>query len=69
VVHPGSSRRLRGVGGIGPESTIEYYRLIIAGYRARGRDGSYSGVAAFDNTRIHAERVVSEAIGSAPAEF
>lgn len=29
------------VGGIGPESTIEYYRLIIAAYRARERDGSY----------------------------
>ena len=29
------------IGGIGPESTIEYYRLIIAGYRARVRDGSY----------------------------
>jgi aspartate/glutamate racemase len=23
------------VGGIGPESTIEYYRFIIAEYRAR----------------------------------
>src|SRR5947207_6822897 len=29
------------IGGIGPESTIEYYRLIIAGYRARQTDGSY----------------------------
>lgn len=29
------------VGGIGPESTIEYYRLIIAAYRERVRDGSY----------------------------
>jgi len=28
------------VGGIGPESTIEYYRLIIAAYRERKRDGS-----------------------------
>ena len=29
------------IGGLGPESTIEYYRLIIAAYRARIRDGSY----------------------------
>ncbi|HJZ83299.1 MAG TPA: amino acid racemase [Pyrinomonadaceae bacterium] len=29
------------VGGIGPESTIEYYRFIIAGYRERTTDGSY----------------------------
>jgi aspartate racemase len=29
------------VGGIGPESTIEYYRQIIASYRQRKHDGSY----------------------------
>jgi aspartate racemase len=29
------------VGGIAPESTIEYYRLLIAGYRDRCADGSY----------------------------
>jgi aspartate racemase len=29
------------VGGIGPESTIEYYRQIIATYRQRKQDGSY----------------------------
>lgn len=28
------------VGGIGPESTIEYYRFILDGYRARIPDGS-----------------------------
>ena len=28
------------IGGIGPESTIEYYRLIIASYRERTRDDS-----------------------------
>jgi aspartate racemase len=28
------------VGGIGPESTIDYYRLIIASYRAKKLDGS-----------------------------
>jgi aspartate racemase len=29
------------IGGIGPESTIEYYRLIIAAYVERIPDGSY----------------------------
>jgi aspartate racemase len=29
------------VGGIAPESTMEYYRLIIASYREKKRDGSY----------------------------
>jgi aspartate racemase len=29
------------VGGIGPESTIEYYRLIVASYREQKQDGSY----------------------------
>jgi len=28
------------IGGIGPESTIEYYRFIIAGYRARKESGT-----------------------------
>ncbi|HXA10430.1 MAG TPA: amino acid racemase [Chthoniobacterales bacterium] len=28
------------VGGLGPESTIEYYRFILEGYRARVPDGS-----------------------------
>jgi aspartate racemase len=29
------------IGGIAPESTIEYYRLIIASYREQKQDGSY----------------------------
>jgi aspartate racemase len=29
------------VGGLGPESTIEYYRFLIGGYRERVSDGSY----------------------------
>ena len=29
------------IGGVGPESTIEYYQNIIALYRERRRDGSY----------------------------
>lgn len=28
------------VGGLGPESTIEYYRFILEGYRARVADGT-----------------------------
>jgi aspartate racemase len=32
------------VGGIGPESTIEYYRFIIEGYRAKLADGSYPSI-------------------------
>ncbi len=32
------------IGGIGPESTIEYYRQIIALYREQTRDGSYPSV-------------------------
>lgn len=34
-------RMLGIVGGIAPESTVEYYRLIVATYRARRPDGSY----------------------------
>ncbi|HEY0376889.1 MAG TPA: amino acid racemase [Pyrinomonadaceae bacterium] len=29
------------IGGLGPESTIDYYKLIIAAYRERRHDGSY----------------------------
>lgn len=29
------------IGGIGPESTLEYYRFIIDSYRERKNDGSY----------------------------
>ncbi|MDA3921185.1 MAG: aspartate/glutamate racemase family protein [Salinisphaera sp.] len=29
------------IGGIGPESTIAYYRHIVAGYRARTPSGAY----------------------------
>ncbi len=32
------------IGGIGPESTIDYYRLIVAEYRARKPDGSFPPV-------------------------
>jgi aspartate racemase len=32
------------LGGIAPESTIQYYRLLIAEYRARNPDGSYPNI-------------------------
>ena len=32
------------IGGIGPESTVEYYRSIIAMYRQQKRDGSYPSI-------------------------
>ncbi len=32
------------LGGIGPESTIDYYRSIIAGYRQQKSDGSYPAI-------------------------
>jgi aspartate racemase len=32
------------VGGIGPESTIDYYRFIIAAWREQTQDGSYPSI-------------------------
>ena len=32
------------IGGIGPESTIDYYRQIIAAYREQQTDGSYPSI-------------------------
>jgi len=32
------------IGGIGPESTVDYYRSIIAAYREQKQDGSYPAV-------------------------
>jgi aspartate racemase len=32
------------IGGIGPESTLEYYRFIIASYREKKKDGSYPSI-------------------------
>ena len=42
------------IGGIGPESTIEYYRSIIAAYREQNTDGSYPRVIidSIDLTRM-----------------
>ena len=32
------------IGGIGPESTIEYYRAIITAYRERREDSDYPSI-------------------------
>jgi aspartate racemase len=32
------------IGGIGPESTVDYYRQIIAAYREQKQDGSYPSI-------------------------
>jgi aspartate racemase len=32
------------IGGVGPESTIEYYRFIIEAYRARKQDDTYPSI-------------------------
>ena len=42
------------IGGIGPESTIDYYRLFIALYRKRKPDGSYPSllINSIDMTRM-----------------
>jgi aspartate racemase len=32
------------IGGIGPESTVEYYKLIIRQYRQKWQDGSYPSI-------------------------
>jgi aspartate racemase len=37
-------KRIGIIGGLGPESTIEYYRLIIASYVERQADGTYPSV-------------------------
>jgi aspartate racemase len=38
---PGSMQTIGMIGGLGAESTIDYYRSIIARYRARRPDGGY----------------------------
>jgi aspartate racemase len=40
----GVTRILGIVGGTGPESTIDYYRALVAGWRRRNPDGSYPRV-------------------------
>jgi len=42
------------IGGTGPESTVDYYRSIIALYRERKQDGSYPSllINSIDMTRM-----------------
>ena len=51
------------IGGIGPESTIDYYRAIIAAYRERNRDGSYPSIL-IDS--IDLQRMLELAAGDLP---
>ena len=45
MTEPSSDERVLGiVGGTGPESTIDYYRSLIASWRRRRADGSYPRV-------------------------
>jgi len=72
------------IGGLGPESTIDYYRSIIAGYRARTADSGYPhvilnsldvdrGIAMLNDGRLEelADYLVAgvEAVTRAGAEF
>jgi aspartate racemase len=44
VAYDGSMKTIGMVGGLGPESTIDYYRLLIAAYRELHPDGSYPAI-------------------------
>lgn len=41
AMHLGNMPTAGMIGGLGPESTVDYYRAIIARYRARKPDGGY----------------------------
>jgi aspartate/glutamate racemase len=41
------------IGGTGPESTIDYYREMVA---------SYAGIPCLDTTKLHVHRVLDEAM-------
>ena len=52
------------VGGLGPESTVDYYRSIITRYRERKRDGSYPALIIDSLDFQRARRLVeAEALG------
>jgi len=44
VAYDGRMKTIGMVGGIGPESTIDYYRLLIAAYRELHPDSSYPAI-------------------------
>jgi aspartate racemase len=52
------------VGGIGPESTVDYYRSIVATYRERKPDGSYPPVIV---NSIDMQHMLRLAAGDLPA--
>lgn len=54
------------LGGIGPESTVEYYRSMIAVYRERRRDGSYPSILI---NSIDVKRLLDLAAANALAEM
>ena len=49
-------KKLGIIGGLGPESTVDYYRSFIAAYRSRINDGSYPNfvVNSINLTRVMA---------------
>ena len=53
------------IGGVGPESTIEYYRAMVAGYRAQVRDGSYPRLII---NSIDMKNMLDLVAGNRPAE-
>jgi aspartate racemase len=72
------------IGGLGPESTIDYYRSILARYRARKPDGGFphivinsldvdKGIAMLDAGRLHELAdylaVALESLENAGADF
>ena len=50
------------IGGTGPESTVEYYRLLIASYRNVKQDGRkdeyHAGIPLLNTAKIHVEQAV-----------
>lgn len=44
MAYDGSMKTIGMVGGLGPESTIDYYRLLIAAYRELHPGGSYPAI-------------------------
>jgi aspartate racemase len=52
------------IGGIGPESTIEYYRHLIAAYRKQNPDGSYPPIVINSiNMRTLLDKMVEFLVG------
>lgn len=54
------------IGGIGPESTVDYYRLIVAAYREQRQDGGYPAIII---NSIDLNRVVDLVTGNALPEL